>query len=62
MKFLDFKSIKIFFEFVKEHHYTFYIIFFIGYVLSCYIYFYHFFSRFGFPLLSTQFGKFPSVF
>lgn len=51
MKFLDFKSIKIFFEFVKEHHYTFYIIFFIGYVLSCYIYFYHFFSRFDFDYI-----------
>lgn len=51
MKFLDFKSIKIFFEFIKEHHYTFYIIFFIGYVVSCYIYFYHFFSRFDFDYL-----------
>lgn len=51
MKFLDFKSIKIFFEFVKEHHYAFYIIFFIGYVASCYIYFYHFFSRFNFDYI-----------
>ena len=51
MNFLDFKSIKIFFEFVKEHHYTFYIIFFIGYVVSCYIYFYHFFSRFDFDYI-----------
>lgn len=51
MKFLDFKSIKIFFEFIKEHHYTFYIIFFIGYVVSCYIYFYHFFSRFDFDYI-----------
>lgn len=51
MKLFDFKSIKIFFEFVKEHHYTFYIIFFIGYVVSCYIYFYHFFSRFDFDYI-----------
>ena len=51
MKNLDFKSIKIFFEFIKEHHYTFYIIFFIGYVISCYIYFYHFFSRFDFDYI-----------
>ena len=51
MKFLDFKSIKIFFEFIKEHHYTFYIIFITGYVVSCYIYFYHFFSRFDFDYI-----------
>jgi len=51
MNFLDFKRIKIFFEFIKEYHYTFYIIFFIGYVVSCYIYFYHFFSRFDFDYI-----------
>lgn len=51
MKFLDFRSISIFFEFVKNHHYTFYIIFFIGYVISCYIYFYHFFNRFDFDYI-----------
>lgn len=48
MKFLDFKSITIFFEFIKNYHYTFYIIFFIGYVISCYIYFYHYFNKFDF--------------
>ena len=51
MKFLDLKSIKIFFEFIKEYHYRFYIIFFIGYVISCYIYFHYFFDRFDFDYI-----------
>lgn len=48
MKFLDFKSITIFFEFIKNHHYTFYIMLFISYLISCYIYFYQFFAPFDF--------------